>query len=228
MRPVSCHSPQHPHFSQRFLVSHVAHAARVQQHYVSFSFVGYPLVAACDERMRDLFRVALVHLAAIGLDEKFRHGRAKTIHASAAFAMQRLCPFQQGDFLRLNRSAHEGTDPSNRRHWWQRALSNGGIARRNRTQDRHPIWAALRYAHWRNAERAPGVLPAAPWPRSSDSAARNQSPGQYLRVALAQRLLDYFCGGGGQLAGKICAAGYGLAVAVLRSYQQPRGSYVFW
>src|SRR2546430_11193763 len=76
MRPVSCHSPQHPHFSQRLLISHVAHAARVQQHYVSFSFVGYPLVAACDERMCDLFRVALVHLAAIRLDEKLRHGRA--------------------------------------------------------------------------------------------------------------------------------------------------------
>jgi hypothetical protein len=35
----------------------------------------------------DLFRVALVHLAAIGLDEKFRHGRAKIIHGLAMFAM---------------------------------------------------------------------------------------------------------------------------------------------
>ena len=35
------------------------------------------LVAALDERMRDLFRIALVHLAAVGLDEELRHWRAK-------------------------------------------------------------------------------------------------------------------------------------------------------
>jgi hypothetical protein len=35
--------------------------------------------------MRDLFRVTLVHLAAVSLDKKFRHERAKIIHASAAF-----------------------------------------------------------------------------------------------------------------------------------------------
>src|SRR5437867_390976 len=39
--------------------------------------------------MRDLFRVALVHLAAIGLDKKFRHGRAKMIHAQSAFVQDR-------------------------------------------------------------------------------------------------------------------------------------------
>src|SRR5438045_9604590 len=89
MRPLFCHSPQHPHFSQRLLISHIAHAARVQQHYVSFSFMGHPLVAACDERMSDLFRVALVHLAAIGLDEKLRHGPAKIIHAHAASVQSR-------------------------------------------------------------------------------------------------------------------------------------------
>ena len=38
-----------------------------------------PLVATRDERMRDLLGVALVHLAAVGLDEKFRHG-SRTIH----------------------------------------------------------------------------------------------------------------------------------------------------
>ena len=32
-----------------------------------------PLVAVGDKRVRDLFRVALVHLAAISLDEEFRH-----------------------------------------------------------------------------------------------------------------------------------------------------------
>src|SRR5947208_15444512 len=40
--------------------------------------------------MRDLFRVALVHLAAVGLDEEFRHGWARIIHRRAAFATERL------------------------------------------------------------------------------------------------------------------------------------------
>ena len=35
--------------------------------------------------MRDLFRVALVHLATVSLDKKFWHGRAKMIHAQCAF-----------------------------------------------------------------------------------------------------------------------------------------------
>ncbi len=39
--------------------------------------------------VRDLFRVALVHLAAVSLDEKFRHGWAKTIHAQAASVQSR-------------------------------------------------------------------------------------------------------------------------------------------
>src|SRR5215813_1280332 len=73
MRPLFCHSAKHSHFSQRLLISHVAHAARVQQHDVSFCFVSRSLIATCDERMRDLFRVALVHLAAVRLDKKFRH-----------------------------------------------------------------------------------------------------------------------------------------------------------
>ena len=36
--------------------------------------------------MRHLLRVALVHLAAIRLNEKFWHGRTKIIHGRAAFA----------------------------------------------------------------------------------------------------------------------------------------------
>ena len=36
--------------------------------------------------MGDLFRVALVHLAAVGLDEEFRHQRARIIHGQLTVA----------------------------------------------------------------------------------------------------------------------------------------------
>ena len=36
MRPFFGESPQHSHFPQRLLVSHIAHAARVQEHDVGF------------------------------------------------------------------------------------------------------------------------------------------------------------------------------------------------
>ena len=74
VRPFFRQPPEHSHLAKRFLVSHVAHAACVQEHDVGFRFVPDPLVAARHERMRDLFGVALVHLATISLDEEFRHG----------------------------------------------------------------------------------------------------------------------------------------------------------
>ena len=36
VRPLFGQSPEHPHFPQRLLVSHIAHAARVQEHDVGF------------------------------------------------------------------------------------------------------------------------------------------------------------------------------------------------
>ena len=77
MRALLGHAAEHSHFAKRLLVRHVAHAARVQEHNVGLSLVRDPLIAARDERMRDLLRVACVHLATVSLDEKFRHGRAK-------------------------------------------------------------------------------------------------------------------------------------------------------
>ena len=45
------------------------------------------LVATIEQRARDLLRVALVHLAAVGFDEKFRHSRGPTIHKCARLAI---------------------------------------------------------------------------------------------------------------------------------------------
>ena len=106
VRPFFRQPPEHAHLAKRFLVSHVSHAARVQQHDVGFRLVPDPLVTARHERMRDLFRVALVHLAAISLDEEFRHGRTKTIHSAATRATGTLSAFHRVH-LRLNRGAHE-------------------------------------------------------------------------------------------------------------------------
>src|SRR5437868_210058 len=51
--------------------------------------------------MRDLFRVALVHLAAVGLDEEFRHGWARIIHRRPSFATERLSTFHLVDLSDL-------------------------------------------------------------------------------------------------------------------------------
>jgi hypothetical protein len=56
--------------------------------------------------MRDLFRVALIHLTTISLDEEFRHGRTKTIHSDAPCATGTLSTFHPVH-LGLSRGAHE-------------------------------------------------------------------------------------------------------------------------
>jgi len=45
--------------------------------------------------MRDLFGVALVHLAAISLDEEFRHGGARTIHGEQSSSKTQHRDFDQ-------------------------------------------------------------------------------------------------------------------------------------
>jgi hypothetical protein len=64
---------EHAHFPERFLFGHIPDAACVQKDDIRIRFAGGALIAAFQERVRDLFRVALVHLAAVGFDEKFRH-----------------------------------------------------------------------------------------------------------------------------------------------------------
>ena len=77
MRPLFGDLAKHSHFAKRFLIGHVAHAASVEQHDIGFVFAFNPLVTAGDERVCDLFGIALVHLATVGFDEELRHGRAK-------------------------------------------------------------------------------------------------------------------------------------------------------
>src|SRR6266481_3596801 len=64
-----CQLPKHSHFAKRFLVGHVAHAASIEQHNVGFHFASHALVTTRDERVRDLFRVPLVHLTPVSLDK---------------------------------------------------------------------------------------------------------------------------------------------------------------
>ena len=86
MRPLFCNAAEHSHFAKRLLVRHVANAASIQKHDIGLRLVRDLLIAVRDERMRDLLRVAFVHLATVSLDKKFRHDRAKIIHGQAAFA----------------------------------------------------------------------------------------------------------------------------------------------
>jgi hypothetical protein len=80
MRPIFRHPAKHSHFAERLLIGHVAHAARIQEDNVRIPLRTRTLIAPLDQRMGDLLRVALVHLAAICLYEEFRHGRAEIIH----------------------------------------------------------------------------------------------------------------------------------------------------
>jgi hypothetical protein len=65
--------PEHSHLPERFLLSHVADAAGIQQDHVCFRLPGRAFIASLQQRMRDLFRIALIHLAAVGFDKKFWH-----------------------------------------------------------------------------------------------------------------------------------------------------------
>jgi hypothetical protein len=93
MWPLFRHATEHSHFAKCLLISHVTNATCIQEHDVGLHLVRDPLVPARHERMRDLFRVAFVHLAPVGLDEKFRHGWAEIIHGQAILATERLSAF---------------------------------------------------------------------------------------------------------------------------------------
>ena len=102
-RPALRDLPEHSHFAERLLIRHVAHAASVQEHDVRFCFTRDRFVAALDQRMRDLLGVALVHLTAVGLDEKFRHGRAGKWHRAASRATRDRIHFPLDRLFASNR-----------------------------------------------------------------------------------------------------------------------------
>src|ERR1043166_1740850 len=132
--------------------------------------------------MRDLFRVALVHLAAVGLDKKFRHWKGRKQYTPGRPSLRREYPLFITEIFRI-KSHHAGKSrqvSSNRNHRRQRPLSDGGVTGYQRTQRPYAIRVTVGHARWRKAQRAPGLFFAAAWARPSDFAARNQPPSQHL------------------------------------------------
>src|SRR5437667_9178987 len=141
--------------------------------------------------MRHLFRVALVHLAAVGLDEEFRHGLARGENNTRASGLRHgeIIDFSSCRSFGFNRGTNEKQNSGNRRHWRQRFVSDERAARCDRTQNRYSVWGAIGHAHWREGGRAAGLFFAAPRARPSAFATRIKSSGQHLRVAFAYRAL---------------------------------------
>ena len=77
VRSLARYATEHSHFTERLLVGHIPDTTRVQQHHVCLQLVFSGFVTTGNKRMRDLLRVAFVHLAAIGFNEKLGHRRAK-------------------------------------------------------------------------------------------------------------------------------------------------------
>src|SRR5260370_29175678 len=108
--------------------------------------------------MRDLFRVALIHLATVSLDKEFRHGRAKIIHGHSAFVQDghefhELTRIDSNSYrVRDNswnsclKSRHGGIEKPSSNHWhhrWHRPVSDRGITPYQYTQDLHTLWTAV-------------------------------------------------------------------------------------
>ena len=74
VRALFLQASEKTHFAQRLLLGHIAHAAGVEQHDVGLVGVGGHFVAAGHQHLRDLLRVALVHLASVGFEEDLGHG----------------------------------------------------------------------------------------------------------------------------------------------------------
>src|SRR5216683_965329 len=77
-RPPLREMTEHSHFPERLLLRHVPHAAGVQENDVSLAFGRGAFITAHEQRMRDLLRVALVHLTTVSFNEKFRHRDANS------------------------------------------------------------------------------------------------------------------------------------------------------
>lgn len=62
------------HFAEGFF-GHIAHAAGVEQDDVGFLGLSGHFIAAGDEHLRDLFGIALVHLASVSFEKHLGHHR---------------------------------------------------------------------------------------------------------------------------------------------------------
>ena len=77
VRAALLQAAQGAHFADGLLLGHVADAARVQEDDIRVFGVAGHLVAARDEHLRDLLRVALVHLASVGLEKYLGHRKRR-------------------------------------------------------------------------------------------------------------------------------------------------------
>src|SRR2546430_13418436 len=59
-RPALRHAAEHSHLAKGLLLGHVAHAAGIEENNIGLRLATDPLVAAGNERMRDLLGIALV------------------------------------------------------------------------------------------------------------------------------------------------------------------------
>ena len=73
VRPCFSEFAEHAHLTNRLLLGHVAHAASVQQNHIGLALGFDHSIATLNEHFRHLLGVALVHLAAIGLDVNAGH-----------------------------------------------------------------------------------------------------------------------------------------------------------
>jgi hypothetical protein len=69
--PVAAHAA---HLAERLLLGLIAHRAGIHEDRVGIGLVAGDGVAALGEHLRDLFGVALVHLATVGADKNLGHG----------------------------------------------------------------------------------------------------------------------------------------------------------
>ena len=77
MRPLFLLTAEQAHLAERFLLGHVAHAAGVEKDDVRFAGVAGHFVTPGHEHLRDLFGVALVHLATVGFEKHLGHRATK-------------------------------------------------------------------------------------------------------------------------------------------------------
>ena len=76
-RPALCDLAKHSHFPEGLLLRHIPDAARVEEDDICLDFMRRAFKTSHDQRVSHLFGVALIHLAAVGLNEESRHGRAE-------------------------------------------------------------------------------------------------------------------------------------------------------